>query len=576
VVTLQESRPRARKRTRLLILFLFAVALAAVAIVALVADRGGVPRPVEAPPGLGDFWSGRAALVLDKKWTSSSLGVPGGGAASGAHVEVVGDTWYLFNRRTYERGCAGHGPEARQLGTQVRASSDRGAHWSAPVTILAPTPGSAWACTATDGDAVYDPSTTTWRYVFQCQGADPSWSGCYAERRDPSPLGPFSAPSPDPNPVIRSGDLWSRICDDGDECGVGGSQRIGDEGTFNLFDNDGEGWWVGFHGYDGTHAYRGIARTPTFRRGSWQVDGAGGTPLDAVVDARDAASWRESWRPGGPVGAGAGSILREGAWYYQLVEVPDVSLGCKPDQSWDLGLFRTQQLSSTAWAQFPGGNPVVYSARDGSGQAPACNVIYPGLFKDPVTGVTYLMYGRGSTDPADDGIYVYRLERNRNLLDNGSFWRADAAGWRALEGTSTQLSAERTPDGSPDGTPYLAFNCGAPACEAGQSFYQDVPTDPALDGETVAFGGSFRADTGTGDLTVSFLQLDVAGAVVDSTSVPVTVGGEYAHVRGTAEIDGRTRRVRFQVYPRSPGNLRADNLYAIPQDGCSHPRYPAC
>jgi hypothetical protein len=563
------------------VLLIAIAALVTVAVVALAADREGeVAAAAGPPPGLGDFWSGQASLVLDSKWTSTSLGLPGGGAASGAHVEVVGTTWYLFNRVTYDQGCEGHGPEVRQLGTQVRSSSDRGAHWDAPVMILTPTPGTAWACTATDGDAVYDPATTTWRYLFQCQDASTSWSGCYAERHDPSPLGPFSAPSPDPNPVIRSGDLWSQICGDpGDQCGAAGrGRRIGDEGTFDVFEFDGQGWWVGFHGYDGAHGYRGIARTTTFQRGDWQVDGADATPSDAVIDARDAASWRESWRRGGPVGAGAGSILKEDPWYYQVAEVPDINLRCTPGQSWDFGLFRTQQLSSTTWEQLPGRNPLVYSSRapDASGQAPACNVIYPRLFKDPASGLTYLMHGRGSADPAYDAIYLYRLEWDRNLLANGSFWRADAAGWAPLGGTSTQLSVQRAPDQSPDGTPYLEFNCGAPACDAGQGFYQEVPVDPALAGKTVAFGGAFRAATGTGDMTASLVQLDGAGTVVNEASVPVTVGGAYADVRGAATIDGRTRRLRLQVDPRSPGTLWADNLYVIPQDGCSAPRYPAC
>jgi hypothetical protein len=568
-------------RTRRLIVLLLAVSaiVIAFATAALVADRGAGQPPPAQPPGLGDFWSGRAALVLDKKWTSSSLDIPVGGAVGGAHIEVVGDTWYLFNRRTYEEGCPPGGPQPNQLGTDVRASSDRGAHWGAAVTILPPTPGTAWSCAATDGDAVYDASTTTWRYLFQCVGAGRTWDGCYAERHDPSPLGPFSAPSPEANPVITPGELWGRICGDvGDKCRSGGGRRIGDEGTFDVFEFDGQGWWVGFHGYDGKRGYRGIARTTTFQRGSWEVDGAAGTPSDAVITARDAAAWRENWRPGGPIGPGAGSILKEGAWYYQLAEVPDINLHCTPGQSWDLGLFRTLRLSSSAWEQFPGENPVVYSSRapDAGGQVPGCNVPYPRLFVDPATGVTYLMHGRRSSDPAYDGIYLYRLEWDRNLLANGSFWSADAAGWATLAGTSTQLSVQRTPDQSPDGTPYLEFNCGAPACDAGQGLYQEVPADPVLAGGTVAFGGSFRAATGTADMTASLVQLDGTGTVVSDTPVPVTVGGAYADVRGSATIDGRTRQLRLQIVPRSAGTLWADNLYVIPQDGCSAPRYPAC
>ena len=188
-----------------------------------------------------------------------------------------------------------------------------------------------------------------------------------------------------------------------------------------------------------------------------------------MVDATDAAGWRETWASGGPVGAGAGSVLEQGGWNYQLVEVPDVSLGCTPGQNWDLGLLRSRKLSSTSWQQFPGGNPIVYSSRapDASGSPIMCNVEYPSLFEDPATGTTYLMHGRLSHDPAYDGVYVYRLEWDRNLLFNGDFWRADAHGWKPQAGTPAQLSVERRPDGSPDGTPYLSFNCGAAGCDGG-------------------------------------------------------------------------------------------------------------
>ncbi len=568
----------------MLALALLPVALAVVATALLLpglrTQTGGAPPPPEAPPGLGDLWTGRATLVLDKKWTSASLDRPGGGGYAGTHVEVVGDTWYLFNRRIYPDACEGHGPDVHRLGTEVRASTDRGASWGPPATVLAPTPGTPWACMATDGDAVYDAETRTWRYLFQCQGATPGWNGCYAERHAKSPLGAFSSPAPGANPVITPGLLWGSICDDaGDECLHAPGQRpIVDEGTFNIFRSDAKGWWVGFHGQDGTHAFRGIARTTTFRRDGWQVDGRDGTPTDAVVDASDAAGWRENWLPGGPVGAGAGSILEQAGWQYQLVEAPDMSLGCTPGQNWDLGLLRARRLSSTHWEQYPGGNPIVYSsgAPTPTGNPIECNVEYPSLFADPATGTTYLMHGRLSNDPAYDGIYVYRLEWNRSLLANGDFWRADADGWHPQAGTTTQLAVERRPDGSPDGTPYLSFNCGAPACDGGQSVYQDVPVKPGLAGTRLAFGGSFRTEAGAGRLEAAVLQLDEAGNVIESQVVSVDATSTYADARGELEVDVRTRRLRFELYPRTPESLRADNLYLIPQDGCQAPRRPAC
>jgi hypothetical protein len=584
-VTLQEARPAADVRRRRRLPFALALALAllfgiAALAVALRDHPPATAGPPASAPGFADLWSGRASLVLDKKWTSASLGAPDGSAYAAEHIEVVGNTWYLFNRRIIDQTCGRHGPGFRQMATQVRSSTDRGATWGPPTTIVAPTPGTPWACAATDGDAIYDAESGTWRYLFQCLGEETGWNGCYVERHDRSPIGPFTAPTSDPNPVITPGQLWRPICDDaGDECQRGpGRQPIVDEGTFDIFRFDGDAWWVSFHGYDGVHGYRGIARTTTFGRDDWQIDGEGGTPTDAVVDAADAAGWRESWQAGGPVGAGAASIVAQDGWYYQLVEIPDIKLECTPGQSWDLGLLRARTLSSTTWQQYPGGNPLVYSshAQQADGRARQCNVPYPQLFADPTTGVSYVLHGRASADPAYDALYLYRLEWNRSLLANGDFALADPEGWQPLAGTSTQLSVERAPDGSPDGTPYLAFSCGAPSCDAGQSFYQDVPVDDTLGGEIVAFGGSFRADAGIVDLTVSLLQLDGAGAVVDSTSVPVSVGATYARVRGTAEIDQRARRLRFEIYPRTPATVRGDNLYLIPQDGCQGPRYPAC
>ena len=350
-----------------------------------------------------------------------------------------------------------------------------------------------------------------------------------------------------------------------------------DEGTFNVFSDGGAGWWVGFHGYDGVDGFRGLAHTDSFRRGDWEVDGEAGTPTDASLDARDAVGWREDWRPGGPVGPGAAGILEQGGWYYQLAEVPDVNLSCTDGQSWDLGLFRTQKLSSTNWAQYPGGNPIVYSSRaPRDGTATKCNVVYPSLFTDPTNGATYLMYGRVSADPGYDGLYVYKLEWNRNRLTNGDFQTADARGWATLPGTSTQRSAERLPDNSPDGTPYLAFNCGAATCGGGDAVLQDVDVRKDDDGREFAFGGTFRAETGTGQLELNALQLDASGAIVQATTVPVAAGTGWARARGTFEVDARARRVRIQLTPRTPGTFWADNLYLIPQEGCAAARYPAC
>jgi len=528
---------------------------------------------------MADYWDGRASLVLDRKWTSASLGLPGGGGYAGAHVEVAGDRWFLFNRRTDPGNCAGRSPGAQPMATLVRGSEDAGRTWGAPVVAIEHVPGTAWECAATDGDAVYDEEAGRWRYLFQCMGATGGWHGCYAERRAPDPLGPFEAP-PAMNPVIAPGALWNRICDDPeqDECArPAGPTKVSEEGTFNIFARDGEHWWVGFHGYDGRFGYRGIARTKSFRADDWQAGGAGGTPKDAVVDPQDAVGWREQWQEGGPIGAGAAGVLEDGGAYYQLVEVPDINLACTPGQNWDLGLLRTTDLSATTWEQFPGGNPIVYSSlQPGPDGKPAfCNVEYPSLFED-AAGTTYLMHGRISSDPGYDGIYVYRLEWDRNLLRNGSLWRANGDAWAPVPGTGAQMSVERFPDQSPDGTPWLAVACGTGACDGGQAVYQDIPVEPGSGGAELAFGASVRADQGTARMQLGLLQLDADGAVVAQDAVPVDAGDRYVRARGTVTVEDRARRLRIQVAPLTPGRIRADNLYVIPQSGCTAASFPAC
>ena len=567
----QEARARRPGLRRAVALGL--IALAGLTALAVLRDRGTTELP--APPGLADLWAGHASLVLDRKWTSTDLGQPAGGAYAGAHIEVVGSTWYLFNRQTGTEECPGRGPK---LGLQVRRSTDRGATWSAPVTILAPTPGTPWACGATDGDAVFDREAGVWRYLFQCRDETGGWSGCYAERRDTSPLGPFEAPAGLQNPVIRPGALWSRICDfPGDRCGLPpGAPPIADEGSFSLIAAPGGGWWVGFHGSDGTHGVRGIARTSTFRPDDWEADGEGGTPVDAVLGAGDTAGWREEWHAGGSIGAGAATMLAQDGWYYQVAEFADESLACTPGQTWDLGLFRARELASTDWEQLPAGNPLVYSGRlpGPRGVSEPCNVQYPGLFRDPETGVTYLMHGRLSSDPTTDAIYLYRLEWDRNLLANGDFRHADTEGWSAPPGAAVQFAAERAPERSADGTPDLSFACGA-ACD-GQGISQEVVAPPGLRGETLAFGGWFRAEAAAGTAELTLTQLDASGAPIASQVLPIAAGAAYAAVRATAPIDERTARLRLTLTPRAPGTLRADHLFLIPQDGCDAPRYPAC
>jgi hypothetical protein len=539
------------------------LALAATVVFALANRQSEEPRfaPPE-PATLDAYWRGDARWTLVHKWTTGLLGQER--PYDGAHVEVVGDTWYLFDRRRYPQPCP-NGTE--RMGVQVRESDDRGRTWSDPVPVIEPSPGTEWACAATDGDAFYDADDERWRYLFQClddstQDADGDWNGCYVERDDESPLGRFEPVEDAPNPVIHSGELWRAICDPGDDCArPAGAHPVEDEGTFNVFAFDGSDYWIGFHGFDGVDGYRGIGKTPNFAGGSYLVDDAApGLPTDSVFDASDAASFREQWI-GAPVGAGAGSIVAEDGMYYALTEFPDVNLNCTAGQNWNVGIFRSPTLTSTHWEQYPAGNPIIMSSRtaEANGVSSACNVLYPGLFRDAETGAWYLMHGRSTPDPRFDAIYVYRLETDSSLLVNGDFWRSDAIGWVTPDGSSTNLSIHRDPNGSPDGTPYLAFNCGAPSCTPETSVLQNVSVGGGND-RAIEFGGTFRAEgEGTAELVVH--QLDAGGKTLRSDVVPIRAGPTYARVRGTATLDPGARTLRYQLYPQTPNTFAADNLF---------------
>jgi hypothetical protein len=514
---------------------------------------------------LADYWRGDARWAFERKLTGAQLGQQG--LQSGAHMEVQGQRWYLFNRVQRPGTCPGGEP---RVGVQVRESQDRGATWSAPALVLDPTPDTAWSCVASDGDAFYDHARGKWLYLFQCKADGGGWNGCYAERAGRSPMGPFTASAE--NPVIRSGDLWGAICDVNDDCG---QRTVVDEGTFNIFDYDGRYFWISFHGFDGVNGYRGIAKTPDFRRGSYVVDRPDeGVPSDAILDAGDATGFHEQWAPGGPIGAGAGTVVRELDDVYALNEFPDISLSCTAGQNWDLGMFRSDSTASSSWEPFPRGNPIVASSRapEANGQPLGCNVLYPTLFRDTTTGAWYLMHGRATIDPANDGLYIYRLVRNTNLLENGDFARGDTWGWTYLPAGVTNVALPRLPNGSPDGTPYLAFNCGALTCAPDASVFQDVPINPGLDGRRFEYGGTLRAEGSEGTLTMAVHQLDAAGAVIHTNAVNLGIGPGFGDHRATGRLLPGVRRLRYQLYPKTSQTFAADNLLLhLTPGGCASP-----
>ncbi len=519
-------------------------------------------------PTLDDYWNGRARWKFLRKLTPANTGWSGSYMA-GVHIEAANGVWYMFSR-SYHSVPAGVdcGPlGTTALGTVVRVSTDEGQTWSAPVNIIVPQAGKAWECAATDGDAWYDAAGNTWHYLFQCYSRTHVWNGCHLLRQAQDPVGPFVETHA--NPVVSGGQLWRAICDSGsDDCVQipGGTQRVFDEGTFDIFAHSGGWYFVSFHGYDGLRGYRGIAKTSDFV--NWVAgDPSQGLPADAVFDAHDSDTWREAWSSGS-IGGGAGRIYREGNFYYLLVEAADVNLGCTPGQHWDLGLLRTTSLTNASWDQFPAGNPIVYSSlwpEDPSNPSlpMRCNVQYPGFFKDPDTGIWYFHYSRISQDPNTAGMYFYQLVPNRNLLENGDLWRCDATGWHIFPSGPTNLAVYRFPNRASDGNCYLATNCGQDPCEAGQSIYQDVD----LSGKNVSrisFGAKIASEPNApeGDLHIVIHELDANWQILATHQIPVHATRTYQEFRAEADVSPQARILRFQLY-LSSGNttFRMDEAF---------------
>lgn len=518
-------------------------------------------------PTISDFWAGTASWKLEGKWPPSQGSGP-------SHIEFYNGAWYLFERYVvWGQRCEGSTEE--KLGTQVRRSIDHGATWSDPVKIIQPTVGTPWECAATDGDAIFDAANGKWRFLFQCQAKDRQWNGCYAERQSADPMGPFTPVGK--NPAVPGHSLWNQICEQStDDCVIipGSEKSVHDEGTFNVFQFDGAYYWVSFHGYDGKNGYRGIAKTADFQ--TWVAGNQNaGLPADAIIDLRDGLAWRETWA-GGPIGAGAGSILYDKGYYYIATEIADTNLGCTNGQRWDWGLFRSTRLNRLTWQQLPAGNPFVYSslAPEANGLAAPCNAAYGQLFVDPVSAGTYFKHYRHTEITNAAATYLYRLDWNRNLLKNGDFWMATQYGWKKFPIGSTNVAVYRDPVNSTDGNQYLATNCGTypMPCQSGQSIYQDVPIANRY-GNWITAGGKFSTQSGAGVINMAVHQLGTADQVLHTTAVRVDANTSYQAIQAEPEmVLVGTEKIRYQLYLQTPETFRTDELFvdaATSLDTCS-------
>lgn len=347
--------------------------------------------PSWAQVSLDDLWAGRAHFeqVGELKFGSSPRG---GAAESSSWFAAQGGTWYAFNRVT----VPGRSPFCPSNHTQVvvRASNDKGKTWSAAAVAVQPGMSSRGdGCAVLDGSSYYDAANDTWHMLAQCLDRNNAggWALCHYIRRGRSPLGAFSPDAA--NPVVRGGELWSRICGgQGKACPEG----VVAEGTPDIVSGSGGVYLVTFHGVDPRthHGFRGIAETRDFH--SWQVSGSG-LPDDATLGPADCAHWLA-----GCAGIGEAAATSTATHKYIIAEAMDRTLLCIPNQQWVFALFRGP-LSQ--WPRSGDGRWVPFS------KTPLLTRTWP----DPKTGCA-LQYARWLIDGGDTYLIYEDWEPNHAYL----------------------------------------------------------------------------------------------------------------------------------------------------------------
>ena len=374
----------------------------------LVAHAGAVGQAAMTTPGLPEFWKRQAHFEFVSKARFSG---PDGQFGMNVGFDIVPQrgtgTWHLFHR---EYGfTAGPKPywgicDRDHARIVVRSSSDEGRTWSNASVVASPVGSGPAACALVDGAAFWDESQRTWHYLAQCLAPNSSfcegcggWQLChYSAVGDPNPATADWKPTFNAtHPSVVAGSLWASICEGrGKHCDSRrGNDNVGtvDEGTPQIVSKDAAtgDFFVTFHGWDPhtVRSARGVARTRDFV--NWQTSG-NGLPQDAIMSRTDCMKWSSnnfSWAPSGCVGGGEGSILKASdGLMYQLIEAPDISLGCEgAKQNWVLGLSRAASwLPSGHWEQFEITPTVVPSIKQG------CFIQYHRIFEDTFRNTTYL------------------------------------------------------------------------------------------------------------------------------------------------------------------------------------------
>ncbi len=348
----------------------------------LLAYTAACSATAQSTPTLDDFWAGKAHFVERRTidWTK----MPGGTSAeSSAWFAIDKGTWYAFNRAPVPQRSAACPEDNMQA--VVRASSNSGKTWTAPVVVAAPGDSKRGdGCAILDGASVYDTSTNTWHILAQCLALHNvgGWAMCHYSRHGRSPLGAFFA---DPhNPVVTPGMLWSKICAQvKGSCDPTGTRY---EGTPDIIRRTDGRYDVTFHGYEPQSGMgvRGIAITKDFN--TWQTMGDG-LPLGPMLGVADCRKWMR-----GCVGVGTATTLNTKNYSYYLFEAMDRNLGCTPDQQWAFSIVRAPKnvwlpSGSSKWQIQPGA-PLITPTRISKGLP--CPIQYARWFTS--LGTTWLIY----------------------------------------------------------------------------------------------------------------------------------------------------------------------------------------
>lgn len=336
---------------------------------------------------LGSLWNLNAHFdFISEANFSTSPQNPGSAMANvGSYIVPIFGVWYLFHREFYYTStpsyCTNVIPISR---TVVRISKDQGRTWSDKVPIAEPIPGTPSECAVLDGSAHYDAETNTWHLLAQCLGRSSGWGMCHYSVGGQDPMKPFT-PNPK-NPVVTGGQLWHQICSgNGKHC----TMNTVDEGTPDIVKKVNGYFYVTFHGYDysAKKSARGVAKTPNFV--NWIVQDFD-LPGDAIFSSVDCNPWNVTWATGGCVGGGEGDILISGDYMYELIEAPDISLGCDltlGQQNWVIGLMRSPNFGiSGTWEEFPRNPMIIPWHKVG------CTIQYHRIFYDSSLGKSFVSF----------------------------------------------------------------------------------------------------------------------------------------------------------------------------------------